>query len=122
MNVTKAVVAVVLGIGSTVCVGQTANTWYPIDSSASYHVKSVWYDLRTFGSLSRIGTQFVEGGPVFFYYFSPGDSVQLQKAHAIYASLLTAVSTGVPTFVYITGPDAYATGNWDFISIQLGPN
>lgn len=110
-----------LSLGSGTCLGQTANAWYPTDPSAQYHVKNVWYDLRTFGSLSRLGLQFVEGGPVFLYYFSPTDTVQLQKASAIYASLLTAISTGAAASVYVTSTDAYGNA-WDFLSVQVGPN
>ncbi len=121
MRIKALLTATALGFGSTMCLGQSANAWYPIDPSAQYHVKNAWYDLRTYGSLSRIGMQFVEGGPVFFYYFSPTDAVQLQKAGAIYASLLTAISTGVTASLYVTSADAYASA-WDFLSIQVGPN
>jgi hypothetical protein len=122
MRVKGAIVAAVLGCGCATGFGQTASSWFPIDPSAQYHVKNAWYDLRTYGSLSRIGTQFIEGGPVFFFYFTPTDSLQLQKASAIYASLLTALSTGAPASVYATGADAYGGGAWDFLSIQVGPN
>jgi hypothetical protein len=123
MRIEAIVTAVALGIGSATCVGQSANAWYPVDSTTQYHVKNAWYDLRVYGSSSRIGMQFIEGGPVFFYYFSPTDSVQLQKASAIYASLLTAVSAGAPASVLATGADSYApTTAWDFISVQVGPN
>jgi len=115
------VVAIALGLGFSPCFGQSANAWYPTDPSAQYHLKNAWYDLRTFGSSSRIGLQFVEGGPVFCYYFSPSDPVQLQKANAIYASLLTALSTGASASVYVTGADSYGAA-WDFLSVQVGPN
>ena len=121
MRIRAPVVAAVFACGSATCLGQTASTWFPTDPSTQYHVKNAWYDLRPYGSLARIGTQFVEGGPVFFYYFSPTDTVQLQKASAIYASLLTAMSTGAPASVYVTGTDAYGNA-WDFLSIQVGPN
>jgi hypothetical protein len=103
--------------------GQSASAWYP-GASTEYHVKACWYDLRTFnGGLSRIGMTFVENpAVVFLYYFSPTDAVQLQKASAIYASLLTASSNGANVYVWVSGADSVTTTNWDFISVQLGPN
>ena len=121
MKVIVRVISAALAVVSGSCFGQTANAWYPADYLAQYHVKHAAYDLRTFGSLSRIELQFVENGLFLFYYFSPTDSVQLQKAGAIYASLITASSAGSPVSVYVTGPDAYSSG-WDFLSIQVGPN
>jgi hypothetical protein len=101
---------------------QTANSWYP-GPTTLYHVRSCWYDLRSFnGGLARIGMEFDENGASMFYYFSPTDAVQLQKASAIYASLLSAQASGANVYVWVTGTDPVNTVFWDFISVQVGPN
>ena len=106
---------------SPVASAQTANAWYP-GPTTLYHVRSCWYDLRSFNALSRLGVEIDENQMTLFYYFSPTDSVQLQKASAIYASLLSAQATGANIYVWVTGPDSVNGGYWDFTSIQVGPN
>jgi len=101
-------------------VAQTVNSWYP-DYSTLYHVKSCWYDLRSFNGAARVGVSFVETPGTFFFYFTPSDAAQLQKASAIYASLLAAQTNGINVYVFISAGDT-VTGGWDFISIQVGPN
>jgi hypothetical protein len=40
----------------------------------------------------------------------------------VYASLLSAKTSGAPVFIYINQSDPYASGQWDFLSVQVGNN
>jgi hypothetical protein len=115
-------VMVALSIMS-VAAGQTVGSWYPAYSTL-YHVRACWYDLRSFnGGSARIGVTFAENPTMtFFFYFSPTDTAQLQKASAIYASLLSAQASGQSAYVYVSSVDAVNTIFYDFISVQVGPN
>jgi hypothetical protein len=100
---------------------QTAGSWYPAVSD-HLHVKNAWYDLRVFGSQSRIGFQFAETSTVCFYYFAPADQVQVQKAGAIYASLLMALASGTEVYAHIAGVDTYSPNSFVLDSVQVGAN
>lgn len=108
---------------TSVALGQTVGNWYPTPTTFS-HVKNCWYDLRTFnGGLSRVGMSFQENPSVsFYYYFSPTDAVEIQKANAIYASLLGAEVTGAVTYVFVSAVDPVNGSYWDFSGVQVGPN
>ena len=103
--------------------GQAVNSWYP-GATTLYHVKNCWYDLRSFnGGSARVGMSFTENPAVsFFFYFTPTDATQLQKASAIYASLLSAKAGGDNVYLFVSAIDSVNTAYWDFISVQLGPN
>jgi hypothetical protein len=122
---------VLLALGSGLSAGvyaQTASAWYPVNPQAQYHVKNAFYDLRTnWGSqYSRIGMQFQEdtGGQTYYYYFSSSDATQVQRASALYGSLLAAMVSGSPAFVYVTTVDPYMGVSyfWDFTAVQVGSN
>jgi len=108
---------------ASVASGQSVNNYYPAPTTY-YHVKNCWYDLRTFnGGQSRVGMTFQENPAVsFYYYFSPTDPVQIQKANAIFGSLLGAEATGAVTYVYVIAVDPVNGSYWDFNGVQVGPN
>ena len=108
---------------ATAAFGQTVNSWYP-GPTTLYHLRTCWYDLRSFnGGSARIGMTFVENpGVSLFFYFTPTDPTQLQKASAIYASLLSAQATGQNVYVFVSSADPVNSIFYDFISVQLGPN
>ena len=99
---------------------QTAGSWCPTDRSRHLHLANAWYDLRTFGSQSRIGFRFAEESYVYLYYFSPSDQVQVQKAAAFYATLLTAYSSGAEVSVHVVGADSTSTIAFVIDAVQIG--
>jgi len=124
MSLKHLALSVILALSAaSAAFGQTVNSWYP-GPTTLYHVRACWYDLRSFnGGSARIGMTFVENPAVsMFFYFSPTEAVQLQKASAIYASLLSAQATGQNAYVFVSAVDPVNTTFYDFISVQLGPN
>jgi hypothetical protein len=100
---------------------QSADEWYPAQNPGLM-VANVGYDTRqNWGSDSRIGVQFTSN-LVAYYYFSTSSATQLAEAGAIYAALLSAEISGTPVFIYINQSDPYSSGQWDFVSVQVGNN
>lgn len=108
------------GLPASKAYSQTAGQWFPATGTAKT-IKTAWYDFRSFGGNARIGFQFNGVDPAFYYYFSPVDQVQVMKANAVYATLLTAVSAGEELYVLVADGDGFSTGSWRFTSIGIGP-
>jgi hypothetical protein len=96
-----------------------ADYWVPASGTGN-HVKIVEMDMRssiTPAGYARIQVIFSEASTTsYFYYFDASSATQFSKANAIYATLLTAKSTGELVNVLMDGNTGY------IVAAQLGSN
>lgn len=110
-----------LGI-TPVASAQSTTGWFP-SGNPGIVVRSFWLaiGLPTLGGLNRIGVT-TSTGNLYYYYYDPTNTTQVNEANAIYATLMSAQLSGQTVFFLISAPDPYASQYWDFDGIQLGPN
>lgn len=112
-----------IGSGSAYACSPTPTTnpeplcWFPQGNGPGFHLQYVVYDLRTANVRIQFGLKETPT-QAYFYDLNTSDLAYLSRANAIYASLLSAKSTGDDVYIHIK-----STGSpWWIDGIQVGAN